>query len=936
MRIKQNLLASTQFGAKVPIRWRRRVVLCIVAACCLLRAQNGVNGWCHIVIPMGQSSHPRKKLSNHFQLISTLHVTTQPEISSSASGDRTPRKNKNYKNRNNVKSMFQEAKRMERQGQWNEATALYMNILEKKPKDAHSHLALARLEARREKRGQGIGKDVKTQAAIAFEEGSRQCPESVHIWQAWAVYEQSRGDTEKAKELFEEALKIDPQNPYVCHAFGLYYKKLGKTTKAIELFQCALESESTAALVCSLGELLVDQGKFEEARRVYSENREKLSREKDRIEVFLASAWLEERCFNDFELAKVFLFEALKLNPDNSLANVAMARLEGRINQTSGSDTRATAKRLADACRQIEKRKKKPSDPSDGRIFNALAKIEVRARKFRKARETLKRGVRLYPLDHNVSDPSTINFAAYNTWLFSLRRFYLSRDKKLLQAAGKVEERMGNYTAARRLYGESLRLEPSAAALVSYALLEYRHPHKGRIDLDHVRGLFEEAMLLDPRHGPVYNAYGNIEVQSGEIERARTVFQRGVAAGCSDAASVYHGYGKLELALGNVETARLILERGLEKVKAKAATTDSTHTERGKFLSHTLGILELNSNRPAIALEIFQHGIHRCGNSSRLLLGAALSEMKLGKEDAARSLFERSVSVDKKHAQAWQAWGVMETKAGNFKQASSLFQCGLKSCPSHGALWHGYAALEIKKDNIQNARVLYAAGIQKAPNHISLYQGWALLELRQGKYEDAKKLITEALTRNKKNGSGWLIAAQIEEEQGNDGLVSLLLRRGIECAPGDPELYRRLGEYLVNRGQYNDAREVFEKGMESNPLHAPLYHSLAELEARVFNLDGLAKLNRRAAELFNNNAMEPTKSSSRAYGAKIRAKREQILPSGINALAEKIVDEDEDGLLLDTIDKIDPSKTLEALNASMLEDDFIGGMVSHIDFDRKT
>jgi tetratricopeptide (TPR) repeat protein len=467
---------------------------------------------------------------------------------------------------------------------------------------------------------------------------------------------------------------------------------------------------------------------------------------------------------------------------------------------------------------------------------------------------------------------------------------------------------------------------------VAYAMLEFRHPQKSQpVNFAHVRGLFEEALLLDPRHGPAYNAYGNAEYQIGNIAAARGVFERGVMANCSDTASLYHGYGKLELSLGNVDTARSILEMGLEQVRAKEMGSDSTYRERAKFLSHTLGMLELNSNRPAIALEVFQDGIQRCGNSSRLLLGAALSEMKLGKDDAARALLERSVMSDKKHAQVWQAWGVMETKAGNFKTASALFQGGIRNAPSYGALWHGYASLEIKKDNIQNARVLYAAGLQKAPNHVPLYQGWALLELREGNYTDARKLITEALTRNKKNGSGWMIAAQIEEEQGNGGLVSLILRRGIECAPNDAELYRRLGEYLVQRSQFNDAREVFEQGMEINPLYAPLYHSAAELEALVFNLEGLARLNQRASELFSGNVMQPPQSSSQAFATRIRAKRSGIMPKGIvAALADKIVDEDEDGILMgmDNIDQIDPSTTLESLTGSLMEDEFVGGLMS--------
>jgi Tfp pilus assembly protein PilF len=98
--------------------------------------------------------------------------------------------------------------------------------------------------------------------------------------------------------------------------------------------------------------------------------------------------------------------------------------------------------------------------------------------------------------------------------------------------------------------------------------------------------------------------------------------------------------------------------------------------------------------------------------------------------------------------------------------------------------------------------------LKKAPRYLPLYHGWALLELREGNHQAARKLISEALTRNKQNGFGWLVAAEIEEEAGNGGLVNLLLRRGIECAPNDAELYRRLGEHLVSKGKINDVRIV--------------------------------------------------------------------------------------------------------------------------------
>lgn len=121
------------------------------------------------------------------------------------------------------------------------------------------------------------------------------------------------------------------------------------------------------------------------------------------------------------------------------------------------------------------------------------------------------------------------------------------------------------------------------------------------------------------------------------------------------------------------------------------------------------------------------------------------------------------------------------------------------------------------------------------------------------------------------------------------------------------------------------AREIFEKGMEVNPLHAPTYHSLAELEARVFNVEGLAKLNKKAAEIFNNNAMQPNPSTTQAFGAKIRARRDNEIPKGVAALAQKIV-EDEESARLEQ-DDIDPFEALESMSAGLIEDELVGDLL---------
>lgn len=332
------------------------------------------------------------------------------------------RRSENFKKQNSIKMMFRKAKTIERQGRWKEALNMFQAILEIAPLDAYSHLALARLEARREPKVRAKGKQLvsgeddtfttdsvgaTSKARAAFETGTMACPNSVHLWQAWAVYEDSRGKFSKARDLFQDALSLDPYNSHVCHAYGLMEKKLGNETKARDLFERALSKHSTAALVCSLGEILIFNGEFKTARDLYAKHLQLLKVEKDRIEVYLASAWLEERYLHNYTRAQELLQSALSLNPSSSLANVALARLEGRMQRRSNkkglSGNKATKKRLVSVCNKIENSNRRPSDPTDGRVFNALASLHVKSHRYDEACSILRKGMELYPLDHAVS-----------------------------------------------------------------------------------------------------------------------------------------------------------------------------------------------------------------------------------------------------------------------------------------------------------------------------------------------------------------------------------------------------------------------------------------------------------------------------------------------------------------------------------------------------
>lgn len=572
-----------------------------------------------------------------------------------------------------------------------------------------------------------------TTARQIFQRGTTYCPESIHLWHAWAMHEMSRGNTSFARTLFDKALALDPKNGYVCHAYGMLEMQEWRNNasgassvsdssgdggghgssdhpsiaKVEQLWKQGMEHEPSAALITSLGQLYINTGRPNQARELYAASIPRIQNDRERAEVYIASASLEEHVFHDTEMACKLLTEAVNNNEGerihDSRAYVALARLGGTdMGKSSGSEVGGSAAddgvvrgRLKEICmmqwremQQEQQRWRKgvgthqqrnhqrrgdtmANQVEDGRLFNAWAKLESKTN-LGEARRILRMGMKMYPKDH-----------------------------ALLQAAGNIEERRGNVTAARDLYSASLHIELSAPALIAYAMLELRSPEdatKGP-NIATVRKLFNEALLIDPKHGPVYNAFGNLERRQGNVDVAKQLYEDGINANCTDAPSVYHGLAKLHLSLEEVEEARSVLQRGLALFGGGSGNHSNNNnyvSSRGRkanvaFLAHTLALIELNwNNNPIRAKSVLEQGLWHCASSSQLLLAMALCELRLGHDAAARSTFEKSLMADQYHAQAWQAFGVMEMRAGNFKAAKTLFECGLMNSPTHGALWQAY------------------------------------------------------------------------------------------------------------------------------------------------------------------------------------------------------------------------------------------------------
>mmetsp|Transcript_3469 Transcript_3469/g.6504 ORF Transcript_3469/g.6504 Transcript_3469/m.6504 type:complete len:786 (+) Transcript_3469:135-2492(+) len=690
-----------------------------------------------------------------------------------------------------VKMCFQQGKTCEKRGEWLNARMNYQECLNMDPRDAHSWLALARLEARR-------GYKFLPNARLLFEAGTQCCPENVRILQAWAVMEYKSGDIALARKLFEQGNRIDPANAYVCHAWGLLEQRVGDSNRARLLFEKCLEIRprlevctAWAVLEAGVGDLKRARSLFEEAISTCTPSEHTAPRIARTLRQW---AEIEERS-GDISRARDLLEKALRVEL-SSETHLTLARLEARRGSTK---------------RALELMSVAASMPgATASVYNGWAVMLVDQGQVSEALEVIRKGINALPLDPSI-----------------------------FQTYGTIEERQGRIDAARRLYRRSVDLRPTAPAFVAWALLEERCEFYER-----ARALFEKAIRVDPLHGPAYNAYGMMERRCGNLSGARNVYDRGLGRGVATT-SLYQGYGQLEMTLGrDLNRSRQIFRQGVTQSRDDAS-----------FIWHSWGMLELKNRDPLEARRIFQEARKLYPTNSRILVGSGLAfgasrPGLLPQLDDARRCFRAAVLSDPTHPQGWQCWGVFELRQGNTDAARALFKRGLRLCPGHGALWQSWASLESREGRFARARTLFERGIERCPTHVHLHQAWACMEVRSGNVTKAKDLLDRALKLNASHGPLWTAYGLLESKMGNIDKAREKFNHGIMVDRRHAPLYRTFAQSEARIGNYRRARQIFREGLDVDPHHAPLYHAWAEMEGMLGNVDALAELRFRAAEYF--------------------------------------------------------------------------------------
>ncbi|MGM0412183.1 MAG: tetratricopeptide repeat protein [Pseudomonadota bacterium] len=367
-------------------------------------------------------------------------------------------------------------------------------------------------------------------------------------------------------------------------------------------------------------------------------------------------------------------------------------------------------------------------------------------------------------------------------------------------ARARLAHRLGAHDQALESVERVLEERPDwSAALLLRATAQRARAGDPRAALEDL----EAAVADHPDHRGLRLTYARYLVDSGEVEAAREQFGR-LAEDDPDDPEVRFALGLLALEQGDWADA----EDHFEQL---------TDTERAGEAAYYLGMALEEQDETEEALKAYRRvrgGQHALDARIR----AAWLMAEGGDLVAARHYLQAAKPEERGEAiRLALAEGRLLVRHGHHEAAMEVYDAALEEFPDHGELLYGRAMAAAELGRVERVETDLRRLLQQDPEHAHALNalGYTLTE-QTDRYAEARDYIERALELepddpNILDSMGW-----VEYQLGNLAEAEEWLRRAWEAAPG-PEIAAHLGEVLWERGQEEEARQIWEEGLEAEP-----------------------------------------------------------------------------------------------------------------------
>ena len=352
-------------------------------------------------------------------------------------------------------------------------------------------------------------------------------------------------------------------------------------------------------------------------------------------------------------------------------------------------------------------------------------------------------------------------------------------DPQLLSLYGAAAERTGNAHALAQALEGVVRAHPkdaaaklnlaavylgSGQAAQALALLQQTHDsadvRRDRMLIDAVGAVHgvgaasaEVARLVSeqPKNPAVLNLAAAFDVQRGQLQAARALLTRALAADPGDLGSLIDLAG-IEQTMGQPQAALRRLEAALSAhphaLPVRLALADVYFRERNFQQAST--VLAAAGAHPPAAISFAQAHV-------------ALAQNDLKAADAA---FDAAVATQPKNAALEEDAGGMLMQANQFSAALARFAKASQLAPDNATLWFNTARAQLALNQPLAARASLEKAVHAQPHWLPAESALALLDVHEGKGQAALTRVDALLKAQPQNADVLALKGTVEAKLG--------------------------------------------------------------------------------------------------------------------------------------------------------------------------
>jgi tetratricopeptide (TPR) repeat protein len=398
--------------------------------------------------------------------------------------------------------------------------------------------------------------------------------------------------------------------------------------------------------------------------------------------------------------------------------------------------------------------------------------------------------------------------------------------------AGQFFVQQKKYEEAVNVYTKALEKNPKNTELLvalGYANLSYEK-HDASV------AAFNSALAVEPANGDALAGLAKWEILENHLSEAESLLKKAVKADPEGLATLstlamlrlkqkryseaVHIYEKLDVKFPDLKWVKFALN------EAKyAPTLDDIRKE------------EEHDNLEKVA-NLYEKLVWAMPDNAYYYLGLGQAYVRLKKFSEAWRVYRQGLEVQPEANEIRIAWGYSYLFSDDPRKAIEMLQLALEHGSPTAEILAGLGRAKTMQMQYCEAEELLLKALEVNPKSVSALTFYARLLAKEKRYDESQEIYYRL----------WLLDTSVrwvvnEWEDARDGFLideakawedasyfdeaKKLYRRLLCYAPQNPDRYSKLGRVYVSNEEYNHAIDIYQKGLQIDPLSNALWRGLA-------------------------------------------------------------------------------------------------------------